>query len=154
VRAERAARAFLRRTGSLQRRLGRLASVFTQYLVPLQQRNPGKPILFLEMGYTDDVRSPADPTAGAFQPVGTLNAAGETDGMVQQRNVLQAFFNTNEQFGQLVRVSFLWGNQIISPREALCPLVDTGVYCKSAAATVAAIYDALARRDVAPASSP
>jgi len=41
-------------------------SIFQNVLVPLKNRNPNRPIVFLEFGYVDDVRSLFSPGAGEF----------------------------------------------------------------------------------------
>ena len=53
-------------------------SVFTNYLVPLQARNPGKPIVFLEFGYVDDIGSPADANSNVEAPEPARDANGVT----------------------------------------------------------------------------
>ncbi|MEW6756278.1 MAG: hypothetical protein AB1505_35700, partial [Candidatus Latescibacterota bacterium] len=42
--------------------------IFDAYLVPLAARNPGRPLLFTEVGYTNAVRSPLVPNAEEFVP--------------------------------------------------------------------------------------
>lgn len=110
--------------------------VFRLHLRPLQDRNPGKPIVFTEWGYTNDVNAPyvQGSRLGAAEP------AGPTAGTTQQSNILQAFFNANARNGGLVQGSFLWGVNFQDPAD--CTHVTFGVYCKPAAATLTSAYAA------------
>jgi hypothetical protein len=87
-------------------------TVFTNYLAPLQAANPGKPMVFLEFGYTDDVASPGNPTSNESTLFVSqdLSGNGVDDGRDQQNNIYQAFFNVNARYDDLVRGAFLWGN--------------------------------------------
>ena len=125
-------------------------SIFQSYLLPLLQANPGKPILFTEIGYPDDVGSV---TGWPFTALGSslvgADASGVTDGMRQQEHIYQAFFNVNDRFGQLVRGAFWWGNQIVTPGvDWECKSVAFNFYCKSAANTIATNYSEYELRDV------
>ena len=105
-------------------------SAFSQHLVPLQARHPGKRMFFSEWGYTNDVGSPnvqASQLDAPMQP----GAAGN-DGITQQRNIIEAFFNVNRRHNDLVAGGFHWG--LGFPNEADCGKVTFGVYCKPASA--------------------
>jgi hypothetical protein len=84
-------------------------SIFQTQLRPLQARNPGKPILFLEFGYTDTVHAPADPTADEYQPFAFMdsNGNGIDDGFEQQANVFDAFYRENAANSNLVGGTFI-----------------------------------------------
>lgn len=122
--------------------------VFENYLVPLQRTNPGKPILFTEIGYTDDLGAVALAGSGEGGAITGADAQGITDGMRQQDRIIQAFFNVNERYGQLVGGTFWWGNQILlTPDDWFCHTVYFNQYCNPSAATVARQYAVLERRD-------
>jgi hypothetical protein len=105
-------------------------NVFTQYLVPLQARNPGKQIVFSEWGYTNDLAGPYQQGARLGQAI-QPDPAG-SDGITQQANAIQAFFNVNARHDNLVHGSFLYGVGIQDPRD--CQLVTFGIDCKPASA--------------------
>jgi hypothetical protein len=86
---------------------------FTKYLVPLQERHPGVPIVFGESGWSDAVNVPQNPVEfGAPYVFADANGNGVDDGMEQQRNMYQGFFDVNERHGRLVRGGF-WINAMI-----------------------------------------
>jgi hypothetical protein len=115
-------------------------AVFNNYVLPFQQQNPGRPVVFLEFGYTDDVGTVVQANAGEFQ---ALAASTVTDGMQQQSNVMDAFFKVDTQLGQPVRGAFLWGTEISTPQAPHCTLQGFQVWCKPAAAVVSAAYQQL-----------
>jgi hypothetical protein len=116
-------------------------SVFRNYLIPLQTRNPGVPIIFTEFGYTDDLGSPAQATSNAQKPAPPRDANGATGGMQQQQNIFQAFFNVDDRYNDLVQGAFIWGNQIFTNVSALmCSTINFNIYCKPSAQTIANIY--------------
>lgn len=117
-------------------------NVFSQYILPLQKRNPNIPIVFTEFGYTDDVSTVVLPKSGDMEPIG---ATGITDGMVQQSRVLAAFFKVNEEYGQPVRGSFLWAFWMLW--ETLCQNKGFHVYCKPAQTAVTDAYAGYAAKD-------
>ena len=123
--------------------------VFQNYLAPLQAANPGKPIIFTEFGSTDDVGAPADAASRAneFAPEPQRNANGVTDGMLQQQNIFQAFFNVNDRYGGLVRGAFIWGNEVMTNNSRLCSTIGYNIYCKPSAQTVATVYGQWLYRD-------
>ncbi len=88
--------------------------IFNDYLIPLKNQNPDKPVLFLELGYTDAVGSPFDPNALGFKSkvFEDNNSNGLDDGEETQSNIYSAFFKVNEQNTNLVRGAFLWGNDM------------------------------------------
>jgi hypothetical protein len=113
-------------------------NVFAQYLVPLQARNPGKPIVFSEWGYTNDLASPY--LQGARLGQAMQPAPAGADGITQQANIIQAFFTVNARYGDLVHGSFLYGVGMQDPND--CGQVTFGVYCKPASSQ--ALADAYA----------
>lgn len=123
-------------------------TVFSRSILPLRDRNPGRPVVFLEFGYTDDVGSVVRPSAGEFEPQVTTPDGSETPGMTQQKNILGAFFNVNQAMGEPVRGAFLWDNQYVTPAAQLCGHKGFGQFCKPAATVVAARYAELENRDV------
>ncbi|MFC1912530.1 hypothetical protein ACFLXG_05205, partial [Chloroflexota bacterium] len=89
-------------------------SVFTQHLVPLQQRNLGKPIYFTEFGYTDSVISPHIANADEFQPkqFKDKNNNGLDDGEETQANCIEAFLKKMDEHEGVVTGAFIWGLQM------------------------------------------
>lgn len=119
-------------------------TIFSQHLVPLQRRHAGKRIFFAEWGYTNDLAGPflQGSGLGASMPPGAAGAAGIT----QQRNVIEAFFNVNARYNDLVAGGFFWGLGFPDPGD--CTKITFGVYCKpEAAAALAAGYARWLRLD-------
>lgn len=105
-------------------------TVFARYLLPLQQRHAGKRIFFSEWGYTNDIAAPfiqGSQLGAAMQP-GAVGAAGVT----QQRNIIEAFFNVNARYNDLISGGFFWGLGFQDAGD--CQKVTFGVYCKPEAA--------------------
>ena len=123
--------------------------VFERVLLPLAARNPGRPLLFTEVGYTDDLRSPGNALAGEWQPVSGRDAQGVSDGMRQQQRAFESFIRINARYAGLVRGGFWWDNgSVAGAGDARCTLVSFGAYCKPLAQSIAAAYDAALRREV------
>lgn len=123
-------------------------SVFRNYLIPLQARNPGVPIVFTEFGYTDDIGSPAHAPSNEQAPEPPRDANGVTSGMQQQQNIFQAFFNVDDRYNDLVQGTFIWGNQVFtSNATTLCSIIYFNLYCKPSAQTIANIYAGWLARD-------
>jgi hypothetical protein len=122
-------------------------SIFQNQLVPLGQKNPGKPIVFLEFGYTDTVAAPGNPTADEYTPYVTSDANGNgiDDGFEQQANNFDAFFRENAANGNLVAGTFLWdaganglhyvtNDRVFSVYDKPAELVFRNVYAQYASA--------------------
>jgi hypothetical protein len=118
--------------------------VFNQYILPAQQRDPSRPIVFLEFGYTDDVGTVVQPNTGENQPI---SATGITDGMQQQENVFQAFFNVNNAAGQPVRGAFVWDAEMSMPGDRFCTAEGFYLWCKPLSNVLAAVYQSFVLRD-------
>ena len=92
--------------------------IFQQYLVPLADRNPGRPIIFLEYGALDTIETPEAPddTSVAYQPPVFIDADGNglDDGRETQANIYQALFNTMAQHPDVLNGVFFWDNWITS----------------------------------------
>ena len=86
--------------------------VFQRYLLPLRRDNPSRPILFLEYGHVDSVRSPFESGADAFQPFvsSDTNGNGVDDGRETQANIYQALFNSMNKHPDLLGGAFFWDN--------------------------------------------
>lgn len=122
--------------------------IFQSALEPLRARYPGKPIVFTEVGYTDDVNSPHDQGANAGQAVPAHEAGTSTPGMVQQDTIYKALFNVNARHGDLVAGTFFWGNDYYPFNGSGCGVVDWGLRCHALAkATVTSQYAAWKRQD-------
>ena len=86
--------------------------IFDSYLIPLRNRNPGLPIVFLEFGYVNAIEGPFRPYYREFEPwtFEDLDGNGVDDIQETQANIYQSFFNVNEQYQDLVSGAFLWGH--------------------------------------------
>jgi len=93
--------------------------IFQQHLIPLQQRNSGKSIVFTEFGYVDSIESPNEPTAGEFSDkmFKDKDGNGKDDGEETQANCYQAFFNVMEAHPGVVIGAFLWGLQMATEQQ-------------------------------------
>ena len=89
---------------------------FTRMVIPLKNRNPNLPLLFLEFGYVDVVGSPyfADLDCFTTSAFRDDDGNGKDDGEETQANIHEAFFKVNERHNRLVQGVFLWGNDIAS----------------------------------------
>ena len=91
--------------------------IFRDYLVPLQERNRGRPVMFLEHGAIDAVEAPALPDIAMIEVKRGFNDAngnGLDDGQETQANIYQALFNTMDKYPGVVNGIFWWGNTIAS----------------------------------------
>ncbi len=90
--------------------------IFKERLIPLAQRNPGRPVVFLEHGAPDIVGapgSPGTPYLGASVFTDT-NGNGLDDGQETQANMYQALLNTMKKYPGVVDGVFWWDNWIAS----------------------------------------
>ena len=90
--------------------------IFQEFMYPLQDRNPGRPILFLEFGYVDSAASPHNPSSEDFAPrsFSDTDENGVDDGEETQANIYQAFFNVMDRHSGVVRGAFLWDTVMAS----------------------------------------
>ncbi len=96
----------------------RYEQIFQQHLLPLAERNPGRPMVFLEYGALDTVEAPADPgnPSGSFQPPVFIDADGNglDDGRETQANMFQALLNTMGRHPGILNGAFFWDNWVSS----------------------------------------
>lgn len=123
-------------------------NIFSTYLAPLQARNPGKPIIFTEVGYTDDINSPYNEQSNAGKAEPTFDDSHPTIGMQQQQNIYQSFFNVNARHGDLVAGTFFWGNDYFPYNDQSCKNIDWSVVCHPARKVLASSYQAWLNKDV------
>lgn len=97
----------------------RWEQVFQDYLIPLQARNPNRPILFLEFGYVDAVAAPYQANADEFTHRVFVDANENRldDGEETQAHIYQAFLNTMDRHPGVLRGAFLWGEMMASNEE-------------------------------------
>ena len=92
--------------------------IFRDYLIPLQERNPDRPIMFIEYSAPDTVEAPASPGAGpsATDPAvfSDSNGNGLDDGQETQANIFQALINTMDRYPGVLDGVFYWDNWIAS----------------------------------------
>lgn len=92
--------------------------IFREYLIPLSNDNPGRPIVFLEYGAMDVVATPYGPADSSEQgkPFVFMDANGNglDDGRETQANVYQAVLNTMDAYPRVVNGLFFWDNWMTS----------------------------------------
>ena len=94
--------------------------IFRDDLVPLAERNPGQPLLFLERGATDNIQAPRYPSGGghdwAFRTFEFSDAHGNgrDEGRETLANMYQALLNGMDKCPGAVNGVFWWGNWIAS----------------------------------------
>ena len=92
--------------------------IFREYLIPLSNDNPGRPIIFLEYGAMDVVAAPHSPanTSQQGKPFVFMDVNGNAvdDGRETQANIYQALLNTMEAYPRVVNGLFLWDNWMAS----------------------------------------
>ena len=92
--------------------------IFREYLIPLSNDNPERPILFLEYGAIDVVEAPSNPanTSEQGKPFVFMDANGNgvDDGRETQANIYQAVLNTMEAYPGVVNGLFFWDNWMAS----------------------------------------
>ncbi len=93
-------------------------SVLADILQPLHDANPGRPILFTELGVVDDVRAPGDPTIEEFQEKQFVDNDGNglDDGEEVQANILEALYRALETY-PVVDATFLWDHAMDADAE-------------------------------------
>ena len=96
---------------------GHWERIFQQYLIPLADRNPGIPVVFLENGAMDIVEAAADPTAqGSVDRFvfGDADGNGLDDGRETQANLAGALLDTMNVHPGVVNGAFWWDNWLAS----------------------------------------
>jgi hypothetical protein len=123
------------------------ASVFDQYLVPLQARNPHTAIVFTDTGSADVINAPFSPLMGSGDPFVFMDVNGDgiDDGREQQQNFYQGLLNANASRGYLLRgLFFAWKD--IEPDQYVAAWNDThrsiSINRKPAEETVKRVYGA------------
>ena len=90
--------------------------IFENYLKPLAERNPNRPIVFLEYGITDFISAPAAPGASGFSKYVFTdpNGNGLDDGRETQANTYQGLINAMANNPGVLNGVFYWDNWITS----------------------------------------
>ena len=89
--------------------------IFQRYLIPLAERHPERPVVFLEYGAVDVVEAPRDISSGFLPFVfSDANGNGRDDGQETQANMFQALFNTMAQHPGVLNGVFFWDNWMAS----------------------------------------
>ena len=88
--------------------------IFDDYLIPLKNRYPDYPIIFLEFGFTNTLESSRWPGYGFYEnwTFKDNNNNGLDDGEETQANIYDAFFNIRTQNPDIVEGCFLWGHTL------------------------------------------
>ena len=90
--------------------------IFQEHLIPLAERNPGRPVVFLESGAPDEITAPQNPAIthdDLFEFTDT-NGNGLDDGRETQANIYQALLNTINKYPGVLNGVFWWDNWIAS----------------------------------------
>ena len=98
--------------GSLRRAYER---IFRDHLIPMAERNPGRPMVFLEYGAPDSVQAPADPARFPENPHVVFvdaNENGLEDGAEVQDNMYRALFEVMNAHPGLMYGAFFWDTWI------------------------------------------
>ena len=87
--------------------------IFTDYLVPLKERNPDLDVIFTEFGYTNAIWAPYRPDVFTSRPWiwQDSDRNGLDDSQEVQAHIYEALFNVNERHDRLVSGAFLWGHE-------------------------------------------
>ena len=90
--------------------------IFRDFLKPLADRNPGRPIMFLEYGVEDMVSVPVRPGSGTFPEYvfSDSNGNGLDDGQETQANVYLGLINAMANSPGVLNGVFYWDNWITS----------------------------------------
>ena len=107
--------------GSLRRAYER---IFRDHLIPMAERNPGRPMVFLEYGAPDIVQAPADPARFPAENQHVVfvdaNGNGLEDGAEVQDNMYRALFEVMNAHPGLMYGAFFWDTWIYEgQRDAL-----------------------------------
>ena len=91
-------------------------NIFRDYLVPLAEETPGRPIVLLEYGAKDRVEAGGTPNLPGFPPFVFTdeNGNGVDDGRETQANIYRAMFNVMDSYPGVVNGAFLWDNWLTS----------------------------------------
>ena len=119
--------------------------VFQDYLLPLVERNPERPLLFLEYGAAGEIVAPQTSLAPIRMFVFTdANGNGLDDGRETQANMFQALLNTMAQHPGVLNGVFFWDNWIASNAmwaEYSATYRGYGLYDKPAEEVVRSAYE-------------
>ena len=106
---------------SVERFQASYRQIFQDWLMPLANRNPYRPIVFLEYGAMDVVETPERPGDTSAQnrqfEFTDSNGNGLDDGREQQANIYQALINTMAEYPGIVNGVFFWDNYISSDEQ-------------------------------------
>ena len=97
----------------------RYEKIIREHFVPLAERNPGRPIMLLEHGASDEVGSPANPARTETSPFVFFdgNGNGLDDGRETQANMYQALLNAMAKYPGIIDGVFLWSNWVSSDED-------------------------------------
>jgi hypothetical protein len=117
--------------------------LFNDVLLPLRDANPGRPIMFTEFGFVDDIRAPTDPSIDTYEEklFLDLNGNGLDDGQEVQANIIEAFYRTNQIY-PVVQGAFWWDHAMDSDADVqgLAHLLSHTVRGKLAEAVLRLAY--------------
>ena len=125
--------------------------IFRDHLVPLRDRNPGRPIVFTEYGAPDEVGAPFMPDAAGFDQFvfSDPNGNGVDDGREVQANIFQALFSAASRYPGVLGGAFFWDNWIASDQLWQSDFANTRCFSirdKPSGEVVRSWYEATRRR--------
>ena len=100
---------------------GHWERIFREYLIPLADRNPDLPVVFLEHGGTDHIKTPLNPagddeTLGPFR-FSDVDGNGLDDGRETHANMFGALLDTMDTYPGVLNGVFWWDNWLASDAE-------------------------------------
>lgn len=86
--------------------------IFVEYLIPLADRNPELPVVFLEHGATDNIESPFQPAHPTVRPFvfSDEHGNGFDDGRETHANMYGALLDTMNTYPGVLNGVFWWDN--------------------------------------------
>jgi len=93
--------------------------IFQQHLLPTQQRNGGKPMVFTEFGYVDSTMALQMAAADEFRDKVLKDKDGDglDEGHETQNNAYAALFNVMARYPDAVRGAFLWDTMMATAEQ-------------------------------------
>jgi len=93
--------------------------IFQQHLIPVQQRNGGRPMVFTEFGYVDSIMALEMPSADEFRQKMFKDKDGDglDEGHEAQCNAYEALFNVIERHPDVLRGAFLWDTMMATAEQ-------------------------------------
>ncbi|MDX1492387.1 MAG: hypothetical protein R3332_13990 [Pseudohongiellaceae bacterium] len=123
---------------------------FEEQLVPIKELYPSKPIIFTEIGFVNGINTPFNHRLNEGELIGEpYDEDNPTEGMIQQQNIFESFYNVNAQYDDLVAGTFIWGQDYFPYNNGWgCDRVDWSLVCRPAKDTIANSYGDWIDKDI------